>query len=289
MTEKSAPGRTATIGLLLGLLVTLLAVVCYSLYITGQITGLRVLQSELSDRSRKDSLQLLRIQNDLHSLGLAMRDMLDGDQPYGLTAWATQFERIRLDLEDALGREAEVAVASRTSDQQRYLGNSFSQFWSAADQIFALARAGQEDDAPAQIRLSLQARQAPQRRSAAARGNNASEEQTATRVQEIYGQVQRQVYLFLPHACRHRADERVSDSLELLAVAERRRCRSSATELARAHRHARVTLRHVPASSMTIRQIHGDGIDARPRPEAAARALPLAPSSGKSARSHRTR
>jgi signal transduction histidine kinase len=197
--RESAPGRNATIGLLLGLLVTLMAVVCYSLYITGQITGLRVLQTELADRNRKDSLQLLRIQNDLNSLGLAMRDMLDGDQPYGLTAWSSQFDRIRLDLEDALAREAEVAVTSRTPDQQRYLVNSFAQFWSAADQIFALARAGEEDEARAQIRLSLQARQAALT-TAVARllvGNNASEEQTASRVQAIYRQVQRQVYLFL--------------------------------------------------------------------------------------------
>jgi signal transduction histidine kinase len=116
-----------------------------------------------------------------------------------LTAWESQFERIRVDLDDALGREAELAVASRTPDQQRYLGNSFAQFRSAVDQIFALARAGHEEEAREQIRLSLQARQAALS-TAVARllvGNNASEEQTAVRVQEIYGQVQRQVYLFL--------------------------------------------------------------------------------------------
>jgi hypothetical protein len=42
------------------LVVTLAAVVSYSAYITWQVAGLRRLQSQLIDRNRKDSLQLLR-------------------------------------------------------------------------------------------------------------------------------------------------------------------------------------------------------------------------------------
>ena len=83
----------------MGLIITLAAVVAYSGYITRQISGLRELQNNLVDRNRKDSLQLLRIQNDLNSLALAMRDMLDSNEPYPLTAWSAQFQRIRDDLE----------------------------------------------------------------------------------------------------------------------------------------------------------------------------------------------
>lgn len=199
MAHRFIARRSATTGLLFGLIITLGAVVTYSSYITRQISGLRLLQNDLADRSRKDSLQLLRIQNDLNSLGLAMRDMLDGDQPYPLTAWSSQFRRIRLDLEDALRREEQVAVANRTPDQHRYLGNSFAQFWAAVDHIFDLARAGQEAEARAQIRLSLQARQAALSTTVARLlvENNESEEQTAQLVAEIYNQVQRQVYWFL--------------------------------------------------------------------------------------------
>jgi signal transduction histidine kinase len=187
------------VGLLLGLIITLAAVVAYSWYITRQLSGLRTLQSDLIDRNRRDSLQLLRIQNDLNSLGLAMRDMLDGGQPYPLTAWSAQFQRIRTDLEDALAREAEVAVARRTLDQRRYLARSFEQFWDALDRTFALARRGREEEARTQIRLSLQARQAALS-TAVARllvANNESEEQATRRVQEIYDQVERRVYWFL--------------------------------------------------------------------------------------------
>ena len=113
--------------MLLGLIITLAAVVAYSWYITRQIAGLRQLQSGLLDRNRKDSLQLLRIQNDLNSLGLSMRDMLDGGQPYPLTAWTAQFQRLRADLDDGLRREQQVAPVTRTADQQQYLANSFAQ------------------------------------------------------------------------------------------------------------------------------------------------------------------
>jgi signal transduction histidine kinase len=195
----SAEGRSPTPALLLGLTVTLLAVVAVSWYMTRQISSLRALQTDLADRNRADSLQLLRIQNDLNSLGLAMRDMLDNDEPYPLTAWSAQFDRIRVDLESALKREAEVAVARRTPEQSQYLASSLAQFWDAANRIFALAASGHDADARAQIRLSLQARQAALS-TAVARllvENNESEEQTAGRIQGIHAQVQRQVYFFL--------------------------------------------------------------------------------------------
>ena len=158
-----------------------------------------MLQTDLADRSRRNSFQLLRVQNDLNLLGLAMRDMLDSDEPYPLTAWSAQFQRIRTDLDNALQREQEVAVSRRTPEQQKYLESSLAQFWDAADRIFALAGSGQEAEARAQIRLSLQARQAASSTSVARllRENNESEEETAGRVQDIYGQVQRQVYVFL--------------------------------------------------------------------------------------------
>jgi signal transduction histidine kinase len=191
--------RNPARGLLVGLVITCVAVTTYAFYTTRQISGLRDLQRDLGDRNRQDSLQLLRIQNDLNALGLAMRDMLDTAGPYPLTAWSTQFDRIRADLDAALKREEAVAVARRTPEQRQYLGNSLSQFWDAVDRMFALAGSGRETDAREQIRLSLQARQAALG-TAVARllvENNEVEEQTAARVAAVYDRVQRQVYWFL--------------------------------------------------------------------------------------------
>lgn len=197
--SRPATSRSPTPALILGLLFTLVAVVIYSGYITVQIAGLRKLQNNLVDRNRKDSLQLLRIQNDLNLLALAMRDMLDNDEPYPLTAYAGQFQRIRSDLDEAVRQEAQVAGNSRTLEQSQDLSNYLSQFWDAVDRTFELARNGREKEARTQIQLSLQARQASLS-AAVARllvQNNESEEQAGDQIRQIYDRVARQVYLFL--------------------------------------------------------------------------------------------
>ena len=191
--------RSPTAGLFLGLIVTLIAVVAYAWYTTQQISGLRALQNNLVDRNRRDSLQLLRIQNDLNSLGLGMRDMLDNDEPYPLTAWSAQFQRIHSDLDNALRVEEELAPTHRTPEQSQYLASSLAQFWDAVDRTFALARDGKAEEARGQIRLTLQARQAALS-TAVARllvQNNESEEQANQQIRMLYDRVERQVYLFL--------------------------------------------------------------------------------------------
>ncbi|MFZ0320408.1 MAG: sensor histidine kinase [Candidatus Sulfotelmatobacter sp.] len=199
MARPPSPQSSPTSGLLLGLIITLAAVVAYSAYITWQVAGLRKLQSELIDRNRKDSLQLLRIQNDLNLLAVAMRDMIDNDEPYPLTAWSAQFQRIRTDLDDAMRLEAYLAPTTRTAEQSASLSSSMTQFWDAVDRVFSLAGAGKEKDARGQIQLSLQARQAALS-TAVARllvQDSENEEQAGERIIQIYGRVQRQVYVFL--------------------------------------------------------------------------------------------
>jgi signal transduction histidine kinase len=197
--RSSSSQRSPTTGLLLGLIITLAAIVAYSTYTTVQLSGLRKLQSDLVDRNRKDSLQLLRLQNDLNSVALAMRDMLDAGEPYPLSAWSAQFERVRGDLDAALHLEEQYAEAHRTAEQREYLRQQLAQFWDAVDRMFALARDGKEEDAREQIRLSLQAREAALS-TAVSRllvENNEGEQQAAAQIEQIYDGVQRQVYLFL--------------------------------------------------------------------------------------------
>jgi signal transduction histidine kinase len=181
------------------LILALAAVVAYSYYINQQVEGLRALQSDLIDRNRRDSLRLLRVQNNLNQLGLAMRDMLEGDQPYPLNAWSTQFERIRGDLNDALALEGAAPLLTGEAAEREHLTDSLAQFWDAADRTFALAADGQAAEARAQVQLSLQARQAALSTSVARLlfENNEAEAAAAEQVQAIYAQVQRQVYWFL--------------------------------------------------------------------------------------------
>jgi signal transduction histidine kinase len=139
------------------------------------------------------------LQNDLNSVALAMRDMLDAGEPYPLSAWAAQFERLRGDLDSALRLEEENAEAHRTPEQRQYLRQQLAQFWDAVDRMFALAHDGKDQQAREQIRLSLQARQAALS-TAVSRllvENNEGEQQAASQIEQIYNRVQRQVYLFL--------------------------------------------------------------------------------------------
>jgi signal transduction histidine kinase len=183
--------------LLIGLAVTLAAVALFSWYSLHEIASLRELQTGTIDRNRKDSLQLLRIQNDLNSLALAMRDMSEGAEPYGIEAWRGEFQRIRDDLRDAL--EIESRLAMRPQDQQQYLSGSLSQFWISADQIFGIARTGDADRARKMITNSLEAQQAAMSGNVARLlvQNNESEQQANSTVARIYSGVQRNVYLFV--------------------------------------------------------------------------------------------
>ncbi|HJZ95155.1 MAG TPA: ATP-binding protein [Candidatus Solibacter sp.] len=193
------PPSSPTRPLLIGLAITLLAVAVFSWYALSRIETVRELQTHTIDRNRQDSLQLLRIQGNLHSIALAMRDMVEGSEPYPLDSWKVQFDRVRFDLEDALNIEGRIAPASRRPDQQKQFAVSLLQFWNSADQMFGLARAGREDEARALIRTSLESQQASLTSTVARLLvlNNEAEEQAALAVQQIYGRVERRIYWFV--------------------------------------------------------------------------------------------
>jgi len=196
--------RSPTIRLLAGLVVTLSAVAVYSGFTFAQLRGLEELQTTAIDRNRLDSLLLLRIQGNLNQIALTMRDMLDGSEPYPLTAWQGPFKRIRTDLADALEQEARYSPVGAASspanvDQRRQISSNVSQFWDALERVFALAEAGQQTKARDLIRLSLQARQETLS-AAVARllvANNEAEQEASARVTGIYAGVRRNAYGFM--------------------------------------------------------------------------------------------
>jgi signal transduction histidine kinase len=199
--------QSPTTPLYIGLVITLLAVVGYSWYVTRRISSLRELQNNLIDRNRRDSLQLLRMQNELDSLGMSMRDMLEDQansrQPHSFSAWEPQFARMKGDLADAFAREQQVAPTARTPEQEQYLLNSLAQFWDALERAFDSARNNKDraanEAAREQIRGPMQAQLAALSNAVARLlvQNNESEERAAAQVSEIYDHVQRQAYFFV--------------------------------------------------------------------------------------------
>jgi signal transduction histidine kinase len=190
-------GRTPTFRLLAGLAVTFSAVAVYSAYTVYQLRGLERLQTATIDRNRSDSLLLLRIQNDLNTVALTLRDMLDQTEGYPLTAFRAPFARVRTDLADAMEKEAKYSTGS--SENRAYLAGRMNDFWTALDKVFTLSAEGQTAKAADMVRFSLQAWQ-ESLSTAVSRllvQNNESEERTAEDTQAIYRRSERDVYVFL--------------------------------------------------------------------------------------------
>ena len=188
-----------TVRLLCGLLLTLAAVGVYSRYTLRQVDGLRELQTQTIDRNRRSSLQLLRIQNNLNALAMAMRDMQSGEEPYPIIAYEAQFRRIRTDLEDALRLERELAPVSRAPAQQQMLAGMLANYWNASTRMFKLGQAAKENDARRMIDAELQPAHAAVTGTVARLlvSNNEAEERATAEIQRIYDGVERNIYRFL--------------------------------------------------------------------------------------------
>jgi signal transduction histidine kinase len=179
--------------------VTLAAVGVFSLFTLDQLSGLKRLGSDIVDRNRRDSLQLIRIQDDISQLGLALRDMAEGAEPYPLGAYRPQFERLKGDLEDALEQEARLMPATRTAAQRQLLEGAFQRFWKEVDGLWAEAAAGREREARARIGARLEPERAIMA-TAISRllvQNNEAEAAAVMQIQGIHDRVQRNVYAML--------------------------------------------------------------------------------------------
>jgi signal transduction histidine kinase len=185
--------------LLAGLALISIAVALFSAYSLYQIAGLRELQLEAIDRNRRDSLQLLRIQNNLQNVALSMRDMAEGASPYPIPAWKAEFERIRLDLDDALALEQELAPTVRTEQQQAFLRDSLTDLWDDMQRMFHSAEHGDDGESRRLIREVLQPRHASIANTVARFlvSNNEAEQAAAAEIQGIYDSVERNTYYFM--------------------------------------------------------------------------------------------
>ena len=184
---------------LVGLGVTFAAVSLFSWYALDRIRFLERLQTETLDRGRRDSLQLVRIQNDLQTLDQTLREMAAGGGEYGLVAYRAPLRRLQGDLDNALDQEARLAPASRTAEQQSILKATADRFWSELSALLGVAEGGREREARALIPTRLEGLRATLA-SVIARmlvQNNESEAAAAFQIRDIYAGVTRNVYLFL--------------------------------------------------------------------------------------------
>jgi len=199
---KTGHTKSPTARLLVGLLVTLAAVTAFCWYSLFELGRLRQLQTDTIDRNRHDSLLLSRVQNDLNTLTLKLRDMADTQRQSSIGEYRGEFAALRTDLEDALREEARVAPGMRRTHEQTEFAAALQQFWRTSDRVFAEASAGHEAVARrlASTQLSGEQSEAEASVSRLIARNNEVEDKADDYVASIYSRAEQDIYAFLAAA-----------------------------------------------------------------------------------------
>lgn len=141
----------------IGLCITLSIFAIFALYNIQKMRGLEDFQANVVEKNRKSSLQLLRLQDDVYFLAVSLRDMTLPESRYPIFYWRGEFTRVRQDTHEALALEAQYAVSSADGNQRRtQLRELVDEFWTTADEAFALADQGHEETARYVIRAQLE-------------------------------------------------------------------------------------------------------------------------------------
>lgn len=198
------PIPSPTFGLGVGLGIILSTFLVFAIYATHQVRWLENFQTNVVQRNRKASLQLLRLQNDAYLLALSLGDMAHAETAYPVREWKPEFMRLESDMEDALRRESEFAVSTPIADQERgQLRISLQQFAAGSDQVFSLAASGHEAGNEAKVREAARAELEPKRVQIAQtviellRLNDRAQDEAAERISAVYGGVKRDIFLLI--------------------------------------------------------------------------------------------
>src|SRR5271165_3987577 len=151
--EIPSPSRR----LWLGLCVTLAIFVIFSYYTIREIRWLQNYQVNVVQRNRKDSLQLLGLQDDTYQLAVSLRDMTLPESRYPIFYWKGKFSAWHEDMNMRLALEAQYAASTPAGDAlRRQLRDILDNFWLLSDEAFSLADQGHEDSARYLIRSQLE-------------------------------------------------------------------------------------------------------------------------------------
>ncbi|MGI8671438.1 MAG: histidine kinase [Luteitalea sp.] len=196
-TGPTGSSRSPVLWLVAGVLLAAAMVIVVSMYARREVRRLRDDQVSLAERHRLDTLQLIRIDNNLSTIADTLRDMTDRREPYPLSAWQQTFARLRLDLDQALARERALAPVARPDSQAGQLGAATRRLWAAVDQGFAAAAAGRDDEALAVFTNDAASRQAEltHQVSQLLIANTRADDEGTARARAVYDAVDRQILL----------------------------------------------------------------------------------------------
>jgi len=183
-----------------GLCIILSIFVVFAVYSIHEVRGLEDFQANVVQRNRKASLQLLRLQNDAYSLAVSTREMALAESRVPILDWRPEFARLRADMSDAARLESQFAVSNPASDDKRnQLRSALEEFGNAADQVFALARSGNEAAARSLIQVQLENKRAIISEIAARLLilNDRAQAEAAERISAVYGAVKQQILIVI--------------------------------------------------------------------------------------------
>jgi signal transduction histidine kinase len=194
LTDPAAP-RSPVPWLVCGVLMAALIVIAASIYARVEVRRLRDEQVALTERHRLDTLQLIRIDNNVATIEGTLRDMTDRREPYPISAWQQAFARLRVDLEQALTRERALAPVARPPAQTRQLDEASRRLWAAVERGFDAAKAGSDDAAREIFTTEATSRQAEltHQVSQLLIANTRADDEGTARARAVYDAVDRQI------------------------------------------------------------------------------------------------
>lgn len=181
-----------------GLCITLSIFGVFAVYANHEVRWLEDFQTNVVQKNRLASLQLLRLQEDAYFLAISLRDMTLPESRYPIGYWRGEYTRVRDEMKRALEMEAQYSATTPAGNEKRaQLRQVVDDFWETANQAFSLADEGHEETARYLIRSQLETKREIMSRliQSLLTLNDQAQAEAGQRITLVYGQVKRDILL----------------------------------------------------------------------------------------------
>jgi signal transduction histidine kinase len=183
-----------------GLCVTLSIFGVFAAYAIHEVRWLEDFQTNVVQKNRLASLQLLQLQDNTYFLAISLRDMTLPESRYPIGYWRGEYGRVREEMDQAFAREAQYAATTPAGNEKRaQLRDLLADFWLTTDEAFTLADTGHEETARYLIRSQLETK-----REIISRVikdlltlNDQAQAEAGARINAVYGKVKRDILLLI--------------------------------------------------------------------------------------------
>jgi signal transduction histidine kinase len=184
----------------IGLCITLSIFGVFAAYAIHEVRWLEDFQTNVVQKNRLASLQLLRLQDNTYFLAISLRDMTLPESRYPIGYWRGEYGRVHKDMDEALALEAQYAATTPAGNRKRaQLRDLLQDFWMTTDEAFTLADTGHEETARYVIRSQLESKREIISRVIAdlLMLNDQAQAQAGERINAVYGKVKRDILLLI--------------------------------------------------------------------------------------------